>query len=86
LISIRTGLIAALLLIPSGVALADTIFLTNGRSVTGIATEEKDRVTIDHGCGKISIPRSMVARIERDAPAAIAPSGTASVGTASRGK
>ena len=86
MISIRTGLIAALLLIPSGVALADTIFLTNGRTVTGIATEEKDRVTIDHGCGKISIPRSMVARIERDAPAAIAPSGTASVGTASRGK
>lgn len=90
MISIRTCLVAALLALPSGAVLADTVYLTNGRTVTGIVTEENGRVTIDHGCGKISIPRSFVTKIERDSPAAattasatVAPAGSPTHATAS---
>jgi hypothetical protein len=48
-------------------AAADTIVLKNGRRIqAATVTEEGDRVTYETPAGQMSIPKSIVARIERD--------------------
>ncbi len=62
---VGAALVLGLVLV--GVASADTVVLKNGRSIPAKSvTEEKGRVYVDHGCGKISLPKSLVLRIERD--------------------
>jgi hypothetical protein len=63
------------LLILVGAANADTLVLKNGRSIPAKSiTEEKGRVYVDHGGGcKISLPKSMVLRIEKDDNGGVAP-------------
>jgi hypothetical protein len=59
----------ALSLVVCGAAMdahADTIVLKNGRRITvSVATESADRVTGETDAGQISLPHSMVERIER---------------------
>ena len=44
---------------------ADTIVLKNGRRITvNVATESADRVTGETDAGQLSLPKSMVERIE----------------------
>src|SRR4051812_423434 len=72
--ALERGLVIALSLgCLAAVARADTNPLTNGRTVQGKAVEGNGVVTIDHSCGRISLPKSMVAKIDADT----APIGTA---------
>jgi len=56
-----------LLLLAAVPASADTIVLKNGRRIlaSGV-TEEGDRVSYETPAGRLSLPRSIVARIERN--------------------
>lgn len=62
---------------------ADTIVLKNGRRLTaGHVTEEAQRVVYETAQGSFTLPKSIVARVERDGPLPAAQSGAA--GTAGR--
>src|SRR5574337_310190 len=48
---------------------ADTIVLKNGRRITATyVTEENDRVSYETRAGRLSLPKSIVERIERSGP------------------
>ncbi len=69
-LALTTGL-ATLLALP---ALADTIVLKNGRRIVAAnAVEENGRVSYETSAGRLSLPRSIVDRIERGAVAATDP-------------
>ena len=54
-------------------ALADTIVLKNGRRIVAASVvEEKDHVSYETPAGRLRLPRSIVARIERGGPAPFA--------------
>src|ERR1700690_4548290 len=58
---------AILLLIVASSAGADTIVLKNGRRIVAEnVTETDDRVAYQTPAGELSLPKSIVARIERD--------------------
>ena len=64
---LATSATAALLLVVSSCATADTIVLKNGRSIEAAnVTEDAAHVTYQTSAGELSIPRSIVARIDRD--------------------
>jgi len=49
-------------------ALADTIVLKNGRRIVAVrVVEEKDHVSYETAAGRLRLPRSIIARIERGA-------------------
>src|SRR5690242_10552496 len=51
----------------SGVACADTIYLKNGRKIVALnVTQEKGRVTYETPAGQLSLPSSIVEKVERD--------------------
>src|SRR5277367_1066746 len=59
--------IASLLLLVVSSAAADTIVLKNGRRIVAASvTEDGDRVRYETPAGTMSIPKSIVARIDRD--------------------
>ena len=59
--------IASLLLLVVSSAAADTIVLRNGRRIVASnVTEDGDRVHYETSAGSMSIPKSIVARIDRD--------------------
>ena len=59
--------IASLLLLVVSSAAADTIVLKNGRRIVASrVTEDGDRVRYETSAGTLSIPKSIVARIDRD--------------------
>jgi tetratricopeptide (TPR) repeat protein len=59
--------IAALFLLAVSSAAADTIVLKNGRRIMASSvTEEADHVSYETPAGRMSIPKSIVARIEHD--------------------
>ncbi len=61
----RVALFLATLLLPA-LALADTIVLKNGRRIVAAGVvEEGDHVSYETSAGRLSLPRSIVARIER---------------------
>jgi hypothetical protein len=61
----------AALLLPAS-ALADTIVLKNGRRIVAAGVvEEGDRVSYETSAGRLSLPRSIVARIERGSGASL---------------
>ena len=63
----RAAPIAALFLLAVSSAAADTIVLKNGRRIMASSvTEETDRVSYETPAGRMSIPKSIVARIEHD--------------------
>ena len=62
-----TSLILGLMLGASSAAAADTIVLKNGRRIVAEkVTEDATRVTYQTPAGELSIPKSMVARIDHD--------------------
>ncbi len=64
-------------------ALADTIVLKNGRRIIASAvTEEGDRVSYETPAGRLSLPRSIVARIEHDKLVPVAAEGGSSAAIA----
>jgi tetratricopeptide (TPR) repeat protein len=59
--------IASLLLLVVSSAAADTIVLKNGRRIVASSvTEDGDRIRYETSAGEMSIPKSIVARIDRD--------------------
>jgi predicted negative regulator of RcsB-dependent stress response len=59
--------LAILLALAASYASADTIVLKNGgRIVAAVVSEDGDRVTYETAAGQLSIPKSVVARIDRD--------------------
>ena len=63
----RTALIGLLFLFTALSASADTIVLKNGRRIIASkVTEDGDHVTYETPAGQMSIPKSIVARIDRD--------------------
>lgn len=63
--------LAILCLIAALPASADTILLKDKAAITGrILTEKKDQVVVDVGYTVLLVPRSQIARIDRDEPAA----------------
>ncbi|MFZ1971804.1 MAG: tetratricopeptide repeat protein [Candidatus Acidiferrales bacterium] len=61
------ALIASLVLLAVFFAAADTIVLKNGRRIVASnVTEDHDHVSYDTPAGQMSIPKSIVARIDRD--------------------
>jgi tetratricopeptide (TPR) repeat protein len=59
--------IASLLLLAVSSAAADTIVLKNGRRIVASSvTEDGDRIRYETPAGEMSIPKSIVARIDRD--------------------
>jgi Tetratricopeptide repeat len=66
-VRLATSATAAFLLAVSSCVTADTIVLKNGRSIeAGHVTEDAAHVTYQTSAGELSIPRSIVARIDRD--------------------
>jgi hypothetical protein len=66
----RAGTLFFLLLLVALVASADTIVLKNGRRIVASnVTEDGDHVSYETYAGRLSIPKSIVARIERDGSA-----------------
>lgn len=67
------------LLLAASAASADTIVLKNGRRISASnVTEDSDRVTYDTPAGQMSIPKSIVDRIDRDGFSASAHSSASS--------
>ena len=63
----RGAAVWLLVLCLAGGACADTIVLKNGRRIVGeTVTQENGKVTCETATGLVTIPESMVARIERD--------------------
>jgi Peptidase MA superfamily/Tetratricopeptide repeat len=61
------ALIGSLVLLLVSSAAADTIVLKNGRRIVAAnVTEDSEHVTYDTPAGQMSIPKSIVARIDRD--------------------
>ena len=61
------ALISSLVLLAVSSAAADTIVLKNGRRIVASnVTEDNDHVSYDTPAGQMSIPKSIVARIDRD--------------------
>ncbi|MGA7553566.1 MAG: tetratricopeptide repeat protein [Candidatus Acidiferrales bacterium] len=61
------ALISSLVLLAVSSAAADTIVLKNGRRIVASnVTEDHDHVSYDTPAGQMSIPKSIVARIDRD--------------------
>ena len=61
------ALISSLVLLLVSSAAADTIVLKNGRRIVASnVTEDNDHVSYDTPAGQMSIPKSIVARIDRD--------------------
>jgi tetratricopeptide (TPR) repeat protein len=66
-VRLATSLILALVLVIFSAAMADTIVLKNGRRIVAEnVTEDATRVTYQTPAGQLSIPKSLVARIDRD--------------------
>ncbi|MBI3934352.1 MAG: hypothetical protein HY316_06640 [Acidobacteria bacterium] len=62
----RSLLLAVALLFPAASVRADTIFLKNGRSIVAEAvTETGDKLYYEGEFGRVSIPKSMVDRVEK---------------------
>jgi hypothetical protein len=58
-------IVAAWLVLLPAAALADEVFLNNGRQLSGVIVERKpDSLTLQVGPGRLTIPMSLVARIE----------------------
>ena len=55
----------ALLLLFASTALADEVVLRNGHKVTGIQTEENDRIVVETGFGKVIYPRDQVVSVTK---------------------
>jgi len=71
--------IASLLLLVVSSAAADTIVLKNGRRIVASSvTEDGDRVRYETPAGTMSIPKSIVARIDRDGFGSISSSSASS--------
>ena len=63
----QTAFIALLLLLAVAAASADTIVLKNGRRIVASnVVQAGDHVTYETPAGQMSIPKSIVARIDRD--------------------
>src|SRR6201987_2819264 len=63
----RAAPIAALLLLAVSSAAADTIVLKNGRRITAAnVTDDGEHVSYETSAGRFTLPKSMVARIEKD--------------------
>src|ERR1700677_849029 len=64
----RSALLAgALLLLVASSAAADTILLKNGRRIVASnVVEDGERITYETDAGQMSIPKSIVARIDHD--------------------
>jgi peptidase MA superfamily protein/tetratricopeptide repeat protein len=63
----RTALIGLLFVLVASSASADTIVLKNGRRIVASqVTEDGDHITYETPAGQMSIPKSIVARIDRD--------------------
>jgi tetratricopeptide (TPR) repeat protein len=66
--ALLVALILGLLVLPTAL-LADTIFLKNGRRIIADSvTETGDKVYYESGFGRVSIPKSLVDRIEKGGP------------------
>lgn len=64
---LRSSIAVVLLLAAAACASADVIVLKNGNRIVGVnVTTEGDRVTYLTSAGELSIPKAIVARIERD--------------------
>ncbi|MFZ3217766.1 MAG: tetratricopeptide repeat protein [Candidatus Acidiferrales bacterium] len=73
------ALIASLVLLVVSSAAADTIVLKNGRRIVASnVSEDGDRVRYETSAGELSIPKSIVARIDRDGLGSISASGAPS--------
>jgi tetratricopeptide (TPR) repeat protein len=63
----RTALIGLLFVLAASSASADTIVLKNGRRIVASnVTEDGDHITYETPAGQMSIPKSIVERIDRD--------------------
>jgi tetratricopeptide (TPR) repeat protein len=63
----RAAPIAALLLLAVSSAAADTIVLKNGRRITAAnVTDDGEHVSYETSAGRFALPKSIVARIEKD--------------------
>src|SRR5579864_8379224 len=63
----RAAPIAALLLLAVSSAAADTIVLKNGRRITAAnVTDDGEHVSYETSAGRFTLPKSIVARIEKD--------------------
>jgi Tetratricopeptide repeat len=63
----RAAPLAALLLLAVSSAAADTIVLKNGRRITAAnVTDDGEHVSYETSAGKFTLPKSIVARIEKD--------------------
>jgi len=64
----RAAPVVALLLLAVSSAAADTIVLKNGRRITAAnVTDDGEHVSYETSAGRFSLPKSIVARIEKDA-------------------
>ena len=65
----KSSLITLLLLSAATVAHADEVRLLNGRTISGIISEEgADRITLEVGIGTMKLLRSEIASIQRSDP------------------
>ena len=63
----RAAPLAALLLLAVSSAAADTIVLKNGRRITAAnVSDDGEHVSYETSAGRFSLPKSIVARIEKD--------------------
>ncbi|HXP69839.1 MAG TPA: hypothetical protein VOA88_11190, partial [Candidatus Dormibacteraeota bacterium] len=63
----RAAPVVALLLLAVSSAAADTIVLKNGRRITAAnVTDDGEHVSYETSAGRFSLPKSIVARIEKD--------------------
>ncbi|MGH9744476.1 MAG: tetratricopeptide repeat protein [Candidatus Acidiferrales bacterium] len=63
----RAAPVAALLLLAVSSAAADTIVLKNGRRITASnVTDDGEHVSYETSAGRFSLPKSIVARVEKD--------------------
>ena len=63
----RAAPIVALLLLAVSSAAADTIVLKNGRRITAAnVTDEGEHVSYETSAGRFSLPKSIIARVEKD--------------------
>src|SRR5580704_3352411 len=63
----RAAPVVALLLLAVSSAAADTIVLKNGRRITAAnVTDDGEHVSFETSAGRFSLPKSIVARVEKD--------------------
>jgi tetratricopeptide (TPR) repeat protein len=76
----RTALIGLLFVLAASSASADTIVLKNGRRIVASnVTEDGDHITYETPAGQMSIPKSIVERIDRDSLGYSSAAGASSV-------